>query len=170
MEFRSKIHQSVLQVSKLESAKDKQLLNQGLIQELQDTLQIISKRKNYLDQYWYNLKYFVKSLHAAYRVLYKLLFVYGDRNVCKKYKFHDLIYGWQPIAQNLELFSELINFLSLQLAYIHCIVKFKLHVPMQDKVTFLLHWLVKFFDHVIWLDDVAGKYTKNGLLIKMEFI
>ena len=93
MEFRSIIHKSVLQVNKLESAKDKQLLNERLIQELQDTLQIISKRKNYLDQYWYNLKYFVKSLHATCRVLYKLLFVYGDRNVYKKFKFHDLIYG-----------------------------------------------------------------------------
>ena len=93
MEFRSKIHQSVLQVNKLEIAKDKQLLNERLIQELQDTLQIISKRKKYLDQYWYYSKYFVKSLHAAYRVLYKLLFVYGDRNVCKTFKFHDLIYG-----------------------------------------------------------------------------
>ena len=92
MQFRSRIHQSVLHLNKVESAKDKQLLNERLIQELQDTLQIISKRKNYLDQYWYNLKYFVKSLHAAYRVLYKLLFVYGDRNVCKKFKFHDLIY------------------------------------------------------------------------------
>ena len=170
MEFRSKIHQSVLQVNKLESAKDMQLLNERLTQELQDTLQIISKRKNYLDQYWYNLKYFVKSLHAAYRILYKLLFVYGDRNVCKKLKFHDLIYGPRPIAQNLAIFSELINFLSLQLAYIHCIVKFKLHVPMQDKVTFLLHQLVKYFDRVIWLDDVTGKYIKNGLPIKMEFI
>ena len=67
-------------------------------------------------------------------------------------------------------FFELIEFLSLQLAYIHYIVKFKLHVPMQDQVPFLLHWLVKFFDCVIWLDDVTGKYTKNGLAIKMEFI
>ena len=170
MEFKVKIYQSVLHTNQLESAKDRQLLNERLIQELQDTIQISSTRKTYLHQYWYNLKYHVNSLHAAHRLLYKLLFVYHDSDVCKKFRIHDLIYGSRPINENLVLFSELVNFLLLQLAHIRCIVKFKLHVPMQDKVTFILHRLIKILDHVIWLDDVRGEYTRNGLPIKMEFI
>ena len=47
MEFKVKIYQSVLHTNQLESAKDKQLLNERLIQELQDTIQIISTRKTY---------------------------------------------------------------------------------------------------------------------------
>ena len=170
MEFKVKIHKSVLQPNKLESAKDKQLLNKRLIQELQDTLKLIAQRNTYLHEYWYILRYFVKSLHGAYRLLYKILLVYGDSNVCKKFILHDLIDGPRPIKQNLELFSQLVNFVSLQLAYIHCIVKFKLNVPMEDKIMFLLHRLIKFLDRVIWLDDVTGKYTMNGLPIEMEFI
>ena len=134
MEFGLKIHKSVLHTNQLESAKDKQLLNERLIQELQDTLQLISKRKTYLHEYWYILKYFVKALHGAYRLLYKILLIYGDRNVCTRFQYHDLIDGPRPIKHNLELFSQLVNFISLQLAYIHCIVRFKLHVPMQDKI------------------------------------
>ena len=91
MEFKVKIYQSVLHTNQLESAKDKQLLNERLIQELQDTIQIISTRKTYLHRYWYNLKYYLNSLHTAYRLLYKLLFVYGDGNVCKKFRIHNLI-------------------------------------------------------------------------------
>ena len=116
------------------------------------------------------LKYFVNSLHGAYRLLYKILLVYGDSNVCTKFEYHHLIYGPRPIKQNLELFSKLVNFISLQLAYINCIEKFKLHVPVQDKIIYLLHRLVKFFDCVIWLDDVTRESTINGLPVKMNFI
>ena len=146
MEFKVRIHKSVLQLNKLESAKDKHLLNERLIQELQDTLKLITQRNTYLHEYWYILRYFVKSLHGAYRLLYKILLVYGDSNVCRKFILHDLIDGPRPIKQNLELFLQLVKFVSLQLAYIHCIVKFKLNVPMQDKITFLLHRLIKFLD------------------------
>ena len=93
MEFKVKIHKSVLQPNKLGSAKDKQLLNERLIQELQDTLKLITQRNTYLHEYWYILRYFVKSLHGAYRLLYKILLVYGDSNVCKKFIFHNLIDG-----------------------------------------------------------------------------
>ena len=166
MEFRRKIHPSVLHKNQLESTKDKQLLNE----RLQDTLENISKRKTYLHEYWYNLKYFVKSLHGAYRLLYKVLYIYGDSNLCKKFTYHDLIDGPRPIQQNLQIFSDITKFVSLQLAYIQCIVKFRMNVAMQDKMTFVLHRLVNLFDCVIWLDDVTGKYTRNGLPIKMDFI
>ena len=99
-----KIHKSVLHPNKIESAKDKHLLNERLIQELQDTLKLIAQRNTYLHEYWYILRYFVKSLHGAYRLLYKTLLVYGDSNVCKKFIFHNLIDGPRPIKQNLELF------------------------------------------------------------------
>ena len=66
MEYRKKIHPSVLHPNSHESAKDKQLLNVRLVEELDQILIDIAKRKNYLHLYWYNLKYYVKSLHAAY--------------------------------------------------------------------------------------------------------
>ena len=75
-----------------------------------------------------------------------------------------------PIEENLKLFTKLVEFVTIQLAYISFLVKFRLDVKMQDKMTFLLHRLVKYFDWVIWIDDVTGKYTMNGLAIKMEFI
>ena len=93
MEFKVKIHKSVLHANKIESAKDKQLLNKRLIQELQDTLKLIAQRNTYLHEYWYMLRFFVKSLHGAYRLLYKILLFYGDSNVCKKFIFHNLIDG-----------------------------------------------------------------------------
>ena len=82
----------------------------------------------------------------------------------------DLIGGHRPIKQNLALFTELIKFVSLQLAYIQAIVLFKLNIPMQNQITLNLHRLVKFFDKVIWLDDVTENNFRNGLPIRMEFI
>ena len=132
MEFRKKIHHSVLYRNVYESAKDKQQLNVQLVHELESTLQEISKGKHYLHEYWYNLKYYVRSLHAAYRLLYKTLQVYGDSNLCKKFMYHDFIDGPRPIKQNLAFFTELIKFVSLQLEYIQTIVLFKLNIPMQN--------------------------------------
>ena len=170
MEFRKKIHPSVLYNNVWESAKDKQQLNVQLVHELENTLQEISTRKHYLHEYWYNLKYYVKSLHVAYRLLYKTLHVYGDSNLCTKFVYHNLIDGPRPIHQNLALFSELIKFVSLQLAYIQSIVLFRLNISMQNQITLNLHRLVKFFDKVIWLDDVTEKYMRNSLPVKMEFV
>ena len=153
-----------------ESAKDKQLLNVRLFEELDQILIDIAKRKNYLHLYWYNLKYYVKLLHVAYWLLHKILTIYGNASMATKLNCHHLVYEPRPIQENLKLCTKLVNFVSIQLAYIRFIVKFSLDVPMQDKMTYLLHRLVKFFDHVIWLDDVTGKYTMNGLPIKMEFI
>ena len=153
-----------------ESAKDKQLLNVRLVEELDQTLTDIAKRKNYLHEYWYNLKYYVKLLHAAYRLLHKILTIYGNASMATKLNCHHLVYGLIPIQENLKLFTKLVNFVSIQLAYIKFMVKFSLDVPVQDKMIFLLYSLVKFFDHVIWLNDVTGKYKMNGLPIKMEFI
>ena len=170
MDFRKKIHHSDLYRNVCESAKDKQQLNVKLVHELESTLQEISKRKHYLHKYWYNLKYYVRSLHAAYRLLYKTLYVYGDSNLCKKFMFHNLIDGPRPIKQNLALFTELIKFVSLQLAYRQAIVLFRLNIPMQNRITLNLHRLVKFFNKVIWLDDVTENNIRNGLPIKREFI
>ena len=82
MEFHRKVHKLVLYMDKLESAKDKQLLNIRLIEELQDTIGNISKRKQYLHEYWYNLKYYVRALHAAYHLLFKLLQIHGTSSLC----------------------------------------------------------------------------------------
>ena len=157
-------------MDKLESAKDKQLLNIRLIEELQDTIGNISKRKQYLHEYWYNLKYYVRALHAAYCLLFKLLQIHGTSSLCTKFNYHSLINGPQPIAQNLQIFSHLAQFIELQLPYVRSVIVFHLEVKMQNEMTQILHRLVKFFDCVIWLDDVTWKYTLNGLPIKYDFI
>ena len=110
------------------------------------------------------------DLYMQHILLYKTLHVYGESNFCKKFMFHDLIDGPRPIKQNLALFTELIKFVSLQLAYIQAIVLFKLNIPMQNRITLNLHRLVKFFDKVIWFDDVTENNFRNGLPIRMEFI
>ena len=89
----------------MESAKDKQILNLILIDEIKCIVKEISGWKNYLDQYWYNLKMFVYSLHASYRLLYKNLSVYGNECICKKYAHHNLMYGTRTVVKQLQEYS-----------------------------------------------------------------
>ena len=117
MEYRKKIHPSVLHPKSLESAKDKQLLNVRLVEELQQITTDIAKRKHYLHEYWYNLKYYVHSLHAAYWLLHKILTIYGNASLATRLNCHNLVYGPRPIGVNLKLFTKLVEFVTIQLAY-----------------------------------------------------
>ena len=170
MEFRKKIYPSVFKKYQMESAKDKQILNLILIDEIKCIVKEISGWKNYLDQYWYNLKMFVYSLHASYRLLYKNLSVYGNECICKKYAHHNLMYGTRTVVNNARIFNELIEFILLQLEYVGSILRFRLKVSMHDKVTQLLHHLIKFLDKMIWLDDTTGELFKDGLPVKYNFL
>ena len=74
MEFRKKKYHSVLNFHQLESAIDKKILNIRLVDELRAAMCDLSGKEKYLHLYWYNLKYYVHSLHAAYWLLHKILY------------------------------------------------------------------------------------------------
>ena len=103
MEFRKKKYHSVLNFHQLESAIDKKILNIRLVDELRAVMCDLSGKEKFLHLYWYNLKYYVHSLHAAYRLLHKILYIYGDNQICKKHKNHNMIYGPRPVAENITL-------------------------------------------------------------------
>ena len=130
----------------------------------------LSGKEKYLHLYWYNLKYYVHSLHAAYRLLHKILYIYGDNQICKKHKNHNMIYGPRPVAENIRLFTSLITFITQKLAFIESILRFKLNLKMHDQITRLLHRLVKFFDKILWYEDNTSDVFKNGLPVKYKFL
>ena len=168
MEFRRKIYSSVLNCRILESAIDKKELNITLISELRSITSHIKRRTSYLHLFWYNLKYFLHTLHGSYRLLYKILHTFGDSNICKKCHYHDLVYGPRPITENVAIFTSLVDFISLQLCYIEAILRFRLNVKMHDTVTRPLHQLIKFFDKIIWDDDNTSTIFHNGVPVKYQ--
>ena len=79
-------------------------------------------KKKYLHDYWYSLKYLVHALHAAYRLLYKVLGKYGNTSMCWRNKHHHLIKGPRTIAKNLAIFSDLVAFVDIQVCLIGSII------------------------------------------------
>ena len=78
-------------------------------------LKDVGMRHSYLHRYWYTLKYFVHCLHAVYRLLFKVLTVFGNSSMVSKLKCHNLEDGPRPIDQNLELFKECVVFSQIKL-------------------------------------------------------
>ena len=83
---------------------------------------------------------------------------------------HNLVHGPRKITENMKLFEELSEVIPFQLCYIESVVCLKLNINMQNTVSKLLHWTIKFCDTVIWVDDTSSKYTMNGLAIKYKFL
>ena len=81
-----------------------------------------------------------------------------------------MIYGPRPVAENIRLFTSLIDFIIQQLAFIESILRFKLNVKMHDQITRLFHRLVKFFDKILWVEDNMSDVFKNGLPVKYKFL
>ena len=104
-----------------------------------------------------------------YRLLFKIILVYG-RTMTSKSQLHNLVHGPRPLKDNMKIFEELIDFMTIQLGHIYAIVVHKLDVKMQDTITRLLHRLIKFLDTVIWVNDSSSIYTKNGLPIKYNWL
>ena len=90
-------------------------------------------------------------------------------NLQKKCHYHDLAYGPRPIAENVFLFSYLMDFIDLQFSYIEAILRFRLNVKMHDTVTRLLHRLIKFFDKIIWVDDNTSAFFCNSVPVKFNY-
>ena len=87
-----------------------------------EMLKDVEMRHSYLHRYWYRLKYFVCCLHVVYRLLFKVLTIFGNSSMASKLKCHNLEDGPKPIDQNLELFKELVVSTQIQIQIIGSIV------------------------------------------------
>ena len=67
----------------------------------------MSKKKTYLGDYWYDLKYQTKGLHGVYRLFYKMIVVLGTPGIASRCKYHYLVDGPWPIATNLKIYDYL---------------------------------------------------------------
>ena len=88
----------------------------------------------------------------------------------RKISKHNLENRPRKIEENLHLFKELCETITIQLAFIESIIHFKLDINMQNTVAKLIHRTIKFFDCVIWVDDTSSEFTFNGLPIKYNFM
>ena len=88
----------------------------------------------------------------------------------RKISKHNLENGPRKKEENLHLFKELCETITIQLAFIESIIHFKVDINMQNTVAKLIHRTIKFFDCVIWVDDTSSEYTSNGLPIKYNFM
>ena len=152
------------------SAKDKQNLNLQMIQKLKCLLGDIGEKKKYLQMYWYSLKYFVHSTHAIYRLLYKILKVYGNEGMASKCAYHNLIYGLRPIETNRKILDEMPQAIDIQLCLIYSLLKFSLNIKMHDQLSSLLSRLIDFLVNITLHEESWSEYTKNGLPIKHEWM
>ena len=101
-------------------------------------------RHCYLHKYWYTLRYFVCSVHAVYKLLFKILCVFGNSSMASKLKCYNLQDGPRPIVQNLELFKELVVFTQIQAQMIGLIVRGNLNLDFQDTISRIFFRLTKF--------------------------
>ena len=60
------------------TAKYKQTMNLRIIAKLHYLIGEMKFKENYVEKYWYNLKYMVKALHGVYLLPYKILKTYGN--------------------------------------------------------------------------------------------
>ena len=115
--------------------KEKRNVNGRMESKILYLLQDIQQHSKYLPKYWYNLKYFVRSLHAVYRLLYKVLKCSGTDGMCSRLKCHTLVHGPRSIVENLLLFEELVKFTQIQVAIIGCLVWCKSSMQLQDQIS-----------------------------------
>ena len=69
MNFDAPVHPCYYDCHYLVSCKDKRKVNMRMEMTILEMLKDIEKQESYLHKYGYNLKYFVRSLHAVYKLL-----------------------------------------------------------------------------------------------------
>ena len=152
------------------SCTDKRKVNLRMECTIMEMLKEIEIWKSYLHKHWYTLKYFVHSLHAVYRLLYKIWSVFGTFGMCSKLKCHNLQDGPRPILQNLELFNELVVFTQIKTQIIGSIVQTKLCHNFQDTTSRLFYCLTLFLNKVIWNNNSTSNIFRKSLKVKMQFL
>ena len=84
MDFHTKIYPCYFDGKYLISCIEKKETNLRMETTILEMLKDIGSRQYYLPHYWYMLKYFVRALHGVYRLLYKLLLIYGNSSMRTK--------------------------------------------------------------------------------------
>ena len=118
MDYDAPIYPCYFDPKYLVSCKEKRKVNIRMETTLLEMLKDVEMRCSYLHRYWYTLKYLVCGLHAVYRLLFKVLTVFGSSSMVSKLKCHNLENGPRSIDQNLELFKELVVFTQIQIQII----------------------------------------------------
>ena len=153
----------------LVSCKDKRKVNLRMECTILEILQDIELCKSYLHNHWYTLRYLVWCLHAVYRLLYKILSVFGFLGMCSKLKCHNLQDGPRPVVQNLSLFTELV-FTQIQIQIIGSIIQMKLSPQFQDTISTLFYQLTIFLNKIIWSNNCTTNIFRNGLPVRLNFV
>ena len=133
MNFNAKVHPCYYDPAHLVSCKEKEV-NLRMELKILELLKDVEARTQYIHKYWYNLKYFIQSLHGMYRLLYKVLCVFGNSSMRSKLSCHDLMNGSRPVKENLKLFKQLIVFTQIQTQLVGSIVCFDLRPHIQDQI------------------------------------
>ena len=170
MAFDKKIYPSYCDSCFLESVRDKQKLNLRMILKVSELTDEIKQTMHYIGNCWFNLKQLVHGLHAIYRIFYKLLKMYGSKDMAQKCDYHHLVYGPRKIEENMNIFKHLCNFVSIQVAILRSQVVFSLKVKFHDTVSRLLFRINKFFHTILWNYKSSSEVYRNGVPIKYQWM
>ena len=129
----------------------------------------MSKKKTYLGDYWYNLKYLTKGLHGVYRLFYKMIAVLGTPGMASRCKYHYLVDGPQPIATNLKIYDHLLKIIDIQIGILGALVRMSSLHKVQDTISLKLQ-SCKILDAILYNKEKNSNHFSNGLPIKFEFI
>ena len=135
MDFNVKVYPCYFDENYMVSCTDKKKVNLRMEAKTLELLTDIQNRRTYLEKYWYNLKYYVHSLHAIYKLLYKMLTVYGNSSMKTRLKCHNLVDGPRTIKQNALLFQELIHFTQNQTQLLGAQICFDFSPKFQDTIS-----------------------------------
>ena len=116
------IHPSVVPFGHIVSIRHKCTLNLQLQEEIYTYLKCFSA-KGYLKDYWYDLKYLTHSLHAVYRLFYKIILTFRENGMANRHKYHHLVYGPRAIDCNLQIHNCLVKFLDVQPGIMGAVVR-----------------------------------------------
>ena len=90
--------------------------------------------------------------------------------MCWKNKYHNLMNGPRAISENLEIFTDLIRFIVIQVGLIGAMVRLSSDINMHNQMNHLLYRLVISLDKIIWNENSWSEYTVNGLPIKYNWM
>ena len=152
------------------SQYERKKLNLHLQEEISFYVKEMSKKKTYLGDYWYDLKYLSKGLHGVYRLFYKMIVVLGTPGMASRCKYHYLVDGPWPIATNLKIYDHLLKIIDIQIGILGGLVRMSSLQKVQDTISLKLHRVVKFFDAILYNEEKNSNHFSNGLPIKFEFM
>ena len=115
MDYDARVFPCYFDMEYLVSCKDKRRVNLRMETTILEMMKDIENHQKYLHKYWYTLRHFVCSIHAVYRLMYKVLCIFGQKGMVSKLKFHHLLDGPRPIKLNLEIFKEISVFIQIQM-------------------------------------------------------